>query len=498
MKTTHVLAIDQGTTSTRAVVFDQGARPVGQHQTELRQSYPAAGLVEHDPEEIWDAARAVCRQALAAAKLAPADILCVGITNQRETVVLWERDTGRALHPAIVWQDRRTADVCERLAAAGSGPLVQQRTGLLLDPYFSATKLAWLLDHVPGARARAEAGELLAGTIDCFLLFRLTGGARHATDASNAARTALFDIHRQCWDDELLALFGVPRALLPEVLDNTADFGTVSADVFGAAVPVTGMAGDQQAAAIGQACWEPGTSKCTYGTGGFLLLNTGARVPVSRHRLLGTVGYRRGGAVSYSLEGSIFSAGSTVQWLRDGLRLFDDAADSEALARASDPRRRVHLVPAFTGLGAPHWDARARGAILGLTRDATAADVVRAGLESVGHQTADLLDAMVADGAPRPAALRVDGGLSRNGFAMQFLADVLGLPIERPVDIETTVLGAALLAGLHAGLYASPQELARRWTLDRRFEPALEAAERRERRAGWAAAVARVLTDVGA
>lgn len=492
MAADHVLAIDQGTTSTRAVLFDAQGEPVASAQRELAQSFPRDGWVEHDAAEIWTAARELCVEALAGARLDAARVAAIGLTNQRETIVLWERGSGRPLHPAIVWQDRRTARDCEALRAAGHEALVQRRTGLLLDPYFSATKLAWLLEHVPGARARAERGELAAGTIDCWLLWNLTGGARHATDASNASRTALFDVHRQCWDDELLALFGVPRALLPEVLDNAADFGRTPRALFGRELPVTGLVGDQQGAALGQACWEAGTIKATYGTGGFVLLNTGERAPVSRHRLLGTVGYRLGGSVSHALEGSLFSAGSTMQWLRDGLGLFGKSAESEALARRADPQRRVALVPAFTGLGAPHWDPRARGAILGLTRDATAADLVAAGLQAVAFQTRELLDAMAADGAPAPAALRVDGGLSNNGYAMQFLADMLALPVERPEQTETTVLGAALLAGLHVGLYPAPRALAERWRLDRRFEPTMSADERADRWSHWQAAVARV------
>jgi glycerol kinase len=489
----HLLAIDQGTTSTRAMLFGLDGRPAGTAQRELPQIFPQDGWVEHDAERIWQDTLAVVREVLAGARLQPGDVAALGLTNQRETTVLWERATGRPVHHAIVWQDRRTAAACEALAAAGHGELVQQRTGLLLDPYFSATKIAWLLEHVPGARARAERGELLCGTIDCWLLFRLTDGARHATDATNASRTALLDIHRQRWDDELLALFGVPRALLPEVLDSAADYGATSPAHFGAPIAIAGVAGDQQAAAIGQACWDAGTIKATYGTGGFVLLNTGATAPRSRHRLLTTVGYRLGGRASYALEGSIFSAGSTVQWLRDGLRVIEKAEGAEALALKADPRRRVHLVPAFTGLGAPHWSAHARGAILGLTRDTSAADIVAAGLQSVGHQTADLLDTMVADGAHRPAALRVDGGLSRNGYAMQFLADIVQLPVERPAVTETTALGAALLAGLQRGLFESPQQLAAGWRAEARFEPRMPDTERAERRAAWADAVRRVI-----
>jgi glycerol kinase len=493
-KPSFILAIDQGTTSSRAMLFDRDGRPAGAAQQELPQIYPQAGWVEHDAERIWTDTQAVCRKVLAEQGVDADQVVAIGITNQRETTVLWDRATGKPLHNAIVWQDRRTADVCEGLRAAGHSDLVQAKTGLLLDPYFSATKITWLLDHVQGARARAEAGELACGTIDSFLLWRLTNGARHATDATNASRTSLFDIRRQEWDEELLGLFGVPRALLPEVLDNAADFGVAAGSLLGAEIPVAGMAGDQQSALIGQACWEQGQIKSTYGTGCFTMLNTGSELPLSKNRLLGTVAYRLDGKTSYALEGSIFSAGSTMQWLRDGLGLYKDAAESEAIAAGADASRRVYLVPAFTGLGAPWWDAHARGAIVGLTRDTDAADIVLAGLQAVGYQSYDLLSAMEADGAARPSALRVDGGMANNDLAMQFLADVLDLPVERPAVTETTVLGAACLAGLQSGLYTSRDALAGNWSLDRRFEPAMGADERAERLAGWSAAVQSVLT----
>ncbi|MGQ0551793.1 MAG: glycerol kinase GlpK [Planctomycetota bacterium] len=516
-----LLALDQGTTSTRALLFDAEGVLHGVAQRELPQSYPQPGWVEHDAERIAEDALTVCREVLAHAGLRAEQVAAMGLSNQRETVLLWERATGRPIHPAIVWQDRRTAAACDALRAAGHEPLVQQRTGLLLDPYFTASKIAWLLEHVPGARARAAAGELACGTIDSFLIDRLTRrptgagaaasragtvgrqsagaphGALHLTDATNASRTALFDIVRQDWDEELLALFGVPRALLPQVRDTAGDFGTTDSAHFGAPIRIAAAVGDQQAAAIGQACWEPGGLKCTYGTGAFALLNVGSRPPRSQHRLLSTVAYRIDGQTRYALEGSIFSAGATVQWLRDGLQLFRDAAESEALARRADSRRRVHLVPAFVGLGAPHWDAEARGAVLGLTRDATAADITAAALQAVGFQTRELLQAMAADGAPAPAALRVDGGLAHNGYAMQFLADILNLPVERPALVETTALGAALLAGQQVGLVPRPAELARRWQCERRFEPTMTAAEREERWGGWQAAVSRVLSRQG-
>ncbi len=490
---THVLAIDQGTTSTRAILFDRGGAPRGVAQQELPQLFPRPGWVEHDAEEIWRATVAVCRGALDAAGVAADAVAAIGITNQRETVVLWERATGKPLHHAVVWQDRRTADRCAALRADGAEELVMQRTGLLLDPYFSATKLAWMLDELPGARAAAERGELAAGTIDCFLLWRLTGGRVHATDASNASRTMLFDLERQDWDEELLDLFGVPGALLPEVRDNAADFGCADAALLGAALPVAGMAGDQQAATFGQACFTPGMLKSTYGTGCFALLNTGDELLRSRNRLLGTVAWRLDGRPTFALEGSVFSAGSTVQWLRDGLGLVRDAAETEALAAQADPAQRVHLVPAFTGLGAPWWDPHARATLSGLTREAGRAEVARAALEAVAWQTRDLVEAMVADGAPMPPALRVDGGMVANGWAMQFLADALGRPVERPVVPETTALGAAALAGLQLGLHGSLEELAAAWRLDRRFEPAMAAEERDERYAGWREAVRRTL-----
>ena len=489
----HILAIDQGTTSTRSVVFDAEGEVRGQAQRELHQHYPEPGWVEHDPEEIWQATLATAREALAAAKLGARDIAGVGITNQRETTVLWERASGRAVARAIVWQDRRTAARCAELAAEGHAAGVQSKTGLVLDPYFSATKIEWLLDHVPGARMRAERGELAFGTVDAFLLWRLTGGEVHATDATNASRTLLFDLHRQDWDDELLRLFRVPRAVLPAVKDSAGEFGIASPDLFGAAIPVLGIAGDQQAATVGQACFAPGMIKSTYGTGCFALLNTGERAVASKNRLLTTLAYRLNGRATYAVEGAIFIAGAAIQWLRDGLGLIKNARESEALARAADPARRVYLVPAFTGLGAPHWDADARGALFGLTRDAGRAEIVRAALDACCFQTRDLLDAMRADGAD-PRSLRVDGGMAANDWLMQRLADLLGLPVERPRHIETTVRGAAALAGLAAGIYPSLDAIARQWSLDRAFEPRLSRDEREALHAGWQDAVARTLS----
>ncbi len=489
-----ILAIDQGTTSSRAMIFDAAGTPMARAQQELKQHYPGEGWVEHDPEDIWRDTVAVANEALARARLTAADIAGIGITNQRETTIVWERSTGRPIHPAIVWQDRRTAGACEELLADGAGPMVQAKTGLLIDSYFSATKIAWILDAVSGARASAEKGALAFGTVDSFLLWRLSGGKQHRTDATNAARTMLFDIHRSDWDDELLKLFRVPKAMLPEVLDNAADFGVTDRGVLGEAVPIAGMAGDQQAATIGQTCFEPGQVKSTYGTGCFVLLNTGKRAVPSKNRLLTTIAYRLAGRTTYALEGSIFAAGSTIQWLRDGLRLLANAGESEALARARPGTGNVYLVPAFTGLGAPYWDPHARGAILGLTRDAGIADIVRSALEAVCYQTRDLLGAMIADSGDTPVALRVDGGMTVNDWTMQRLADLLGVPVERPVVTETTALGAAYLAGLQTGLFGGLAELPRLWARDRRFEPAMDEAERNRRYHGWTDAVRRIRT----
>ncbi len=494
-----VLALDQGTTSTRAILYRPDGSVVAEARRELPQIYPAEGWVEHDPEEIWSATLEVVRQTLATAQVPASAVAALGITNQRETTVVWERSTGRPLYNAIVWQDRRTAAACEALRARGLDAVVSARTGLVIDPYFSGTKIAWILDAVPGARARAEAGELAFGTIDTFLLWRLTGGRVHATDATNAARTLVFDIGAQAWDSDLLTELKVPRAVLPEVRDTAGFFGETEAALFGAPIPVTALVGDQQSAAIGQACLAPGSIKATYGTGCFVLVNTGEKPIGSAHRLLGTVASRLAGQTSYALEGSIFVAGAAVQWLRDGLKLIGNAAESESLAKAARPDARVHLVPAFTGLGAPHWDPHARGAILGLTRDTGIAEIVRAALEAVAFQTRDLIEAIGADlsahGRPRPASLRVDGGMVVNDWAMQFLADVLGIPVERPEVTETTALGAAELARLGAGLIAGPSALGANWRAERIFMPRMGADERETRYAGWTAAVARVLTD---
>jgi glycerol kinase len=488
----YILAIDQGTTSSRALLFGADGRVAATAQRELKQYYPADGWVEHDADDIWRDTVAVCRDAVAQAGAAPRDIVAIGIANQRETTILWERATGRPLHRAIVWQDRRTADACRDLTRGGAGDLVAAKTGLVIDPYFSATKLAWLLDHVPEARAAAARGDLCFGTVDSFLLFRLTGGRVHATDATNASRTMLYDIRRQEWDDELLRLFRVPRAVLPEVRDNAAAFGMATAEFLGAAIPVTGMAGDQQAALVGQGCFAPGMIKSTYGTGCFALLNIGDEARASRHRLLTTVAYRLGGKTSYALEGSIFVAGAAIQWLRDGLRVLPDAQSSARLAAERAEPSGVYLVPAFTGLGAPHWLPEARGAIFGLTRDTGAGDLARAALEAVCYQTRDLLEALVADGGVSPAAMRVDGGMARNDWMLQFLADMLDLPVERPAIDEATALGAASLAAAGAGLCPSPAAFGEGWRLERRFSPAMQAARRDALYAGWRRAVTAV------
>ncbi|MBU0725233.1 MAG: glycerol kinase GlpK [Alphaproteobacteria bacterium] len=487
-----ILAIDQGTTSSRAMLFGKSYEVLGSAQQEFTQHFPRSGWVEHDAEEIWDSVVATCRQAMAKANVTAADIAGIGITNQRETVVVWDRRTAKPIHRAIVWQDRRTADICEALKKQGHEAEVTAKTGLLLDPYFSATKIAWILDNVDGARAAAEAGDLAFGTIDSFLIWRLTNGCVHATDATNAARTLLFDIHRGEWDEEMLALFQVPAALLPEVKDCAADFGDTQPDILGGSVRILGVAGDQQAATVGQACFQPGMLKSTYGTGCFAVMNTGPQSVISRNRLLTTIAYQLDGKRTYALEGSIFVAGAAVQWLRDGLGIIQAASETAALADAADDNQDVYMVPAFTGLGAPHWNARARGALFGLTRGTTPAELARAALESVCYQTRDLLQAMQGDwrdAAGTETVLRVDGGMVASDWTMQFLADILNAPVDRPVVLETTALGAAYLAGLKAGFYPEPAKFAERWKLDRRFEPAMEETTRSRKYAGWKNAV---------
>jgi glycerol kinase len=489
-----LLAVDQGTTSTRAILFDAGGKPLASHSIGLRQIYPANGWVEHDGEEIWQSALACCR--IVSRGIAAKDIAGIGIANQRETTLIWDRKTGRAVHNAIVWQDRRTTERCHTLRAMGLEGKIAAKTGLLLDPYFSATKAEWLLDNVPGAGKRAENGELAFGTVDSWLIHKLTGGALHATDATNASRTMLLDLKTLSWDDDLLTLFDIPRSLLAEVRDCAGDFGATMPELFGAPVRILGVAGDQQAAAIGQACFSPGDVKSTYGTGCFALVNVGAAVPSSQNRLLATNAYRLGGKAAYAVEGSIFVAGAVVQWLRDALGVIHSAGEVEALARAAKEAGGLYFVPAFTGLGAPYWDPDARGAILGLTRDMGAAEIARAALDAVCYQTRDLVEAMARDmraaGLGAPSALKVDGGMVKNDWFCQRLADLTGLPVERPQVVETTALGAAYLAGLAAGLFRDTSDIAARWALDRRFEPSLAASSRDALYEGWNAAAARV------
>jgi glycerol kinase len=495
----HLVAIDQGTTSTRAIVFDEKLAPIATAQQELRQIYPSPGWVEHDPEEIWAGVVATVRGAMAKAGVGAKDIAAIGITNQRETTIVWDRLTGKPIHNAIVWQDRRTAEACALLRAAGHERVVADKTGLVLDPYFSATKISWLLDNVPGAREAATRGTLAFGTVDCFLLWRLTGGKVHLTDATNAARTMLFDIVRGQWDDDLSRIFAVPAALLPQVRDCAAEFGETLPELFGGAIRILGVAGDQQAATVGQGCFTPGMMKSTYGTGCFALLNTGAEPVRSRNRLLTTIAYQLDGHRTYALEGAIFIAGAAVQWLRDGLHIIKQAAEVNALAQKADPAEQVYLVPAFVGLGAPYWDADARGALLGLTRNSGPAEIAQAALESVGYQTRDLLEAMQADWpATSGTVLRVDGGMTASDVTMQFLADILGAPVDRPVVMETTALGAAYLAGLKAGVCPDPAGFSSTWRLDRRFEPAMDDATRARKWVGWQDAVRRVLTEPAA
>jgi glycerol kinase len=493
-----ILVIDQGTTSTRAILFDGDAKPIAIAQQEFAQLFPQPGFVEHDPEEIWRSTLSTIREVLAKAELAPAALAGIGIANQRESTVVWDRASGRPIHNVIVWQDRRTAAACAALKRAGHEALISERTGLLLDPYFSATKIAWILDNTPGARARAQRGELAFGTIDSFLIWRLTNGKSHLTDATNASRTLLLNIHTGEWDDDLLELFAIPRSMLPEVRDSSGDFGVIAAEHFGAAAPIAGVAGDQQAALIGQACFAPGMAKSTFGTGGFILLHTGAEAIVSKNRLLTTIAYQWRGERAYALEGSIFSAGATVQWLRDGLGIIASASETGPLALAADPAQRIYFVPAFTGLGAPHWNSEARGAITGLTRGATRKEIARAALESVAYQTRDLIGAMRADagaslGAGGGSVIRIDGGMSASDWTMQFLADMLDAPVDRPANLETTALGAAFLAGWRIGLYPGPQEFASQWRAARRFTPIMAREERESRYAGWRDAVARSL-----
>ena len=496
MAQAHVLAIDQGTTSTRAIIFDQAGLPQAVAQKEFRQIYPASGWVEHDVEDIWSDTVAVCREAIEKAGLSAADVAAIGITNQRETTVVWDRETGKAIHNAIVWLDRRTAPICEEMERAGHGDEIQRRSGLLIDPYFSGTKLRWILDNVDGAQADAEGGKLAFGTIDSFLLWRLTGGKVHATDATNASRTLLFNIVDQDWDQHLLRLLNVPRSMLPEVMDNSTNFGVTQPELFGAPIPITGMAGDQQAATVGQACFEPGMFKSTYGTGCFVLMNTGDEVKYSENRLLTTTAYRLDGKPTYAIEGSIFNAGVAVKWLRDSFKMIDDASETQTLAEQVHYDHGIYLVPAFTGLGAPHWRADARGAIYGLNLNTGPAQIARAVLEAVVYQTLDLLNAMIEDAALRPSALRVDGGMVANDWLCQFLADLVDMPVERPRVAETTALGAAYLAGLQVGVYESLDDVTRAWQCEKRWTPRMEHRLRTGLIEGWQRALKRTLLEV--
>ena len=491
----YVLAIDQGTTSSRAIVFDGQFAVKGVGQQEFPQHFPRSGWVEHDAEDLWRTTVETVRVALADSGVSASDIAAIGITNQRETVVLWDRETGEPVGRAIVWQDRRTADLCANLKADGNEPSITEKTGLLLDPYFSGTKLAWMLDTLPDARARAEAGKLAFGTVDSFLIWRLTGGSRHVTDATNAARTLLFNIREGRWDPEILALLNIPESVLPEVLDSAAEFGATDRNLFGAAIPILGVAGDQQAATVGQACFEPSMLKSTYGTGCFALLNTGDSPVHSRNRLLTTIAYQLDGKRTYALEGSIFVAGAAIQWLRDGLGLLHRADQSARMAVDADPEQSVYLVPAFTGLGAPHWDPEARGALFGLTRATGPNEFARAALDSVCFQTADLIDAMRSDW-PEAAdvVLRVDGGMVANDWMMQRLTDILAAPVDRPLVLETTALGAAWLAGFKAGVWPDQAGFAEQWKRERRFQPDMETDRRERLLHGWRHAVKRTLS----
>ncbi len=491
---TTILAIDQGTTSSRALIFSAG-KPIGIGQSEFKQHFPKSGWVEHDPMEIWETTLSSCRSAISSSGVSASDILCIGITNQRETTIVWDKTTGKPIYNAIVWQDRRTSAYCDQLKHQGHGNSIQTKTGLIIDSYFSATKLQWILDNVENARHKAERGDLAFGTVDSFLLWQLTGGKSHFTDATNASRTMLFNIHEQVWDKDLLELFNIPANILPEVKDCAADFGSSMKELLGVEIPITGMIGDQQSAAFGQGCFAAGMAKSTYGTGCFVLANTGEKAVQSNHQLLTTVAYRLNGQTSYAIEGSIFMAGATLQWIRDGLGLINNAAESEKLAQESDLESQVVLVPAFTGLGAPYWDADARGAIYGLTRGTGIAEIVSAALMSVCFQTKDLLMAMEKDGA-KLEQLRVDGGMIANNYFAQKLSDTLNCTVLRPTIIETTALGAAYAAGLSAGLYESTQAIAQQWQLDTEFNPSSNSQWRERQYALWLDAVERTRSNL--
>ena len=493
---TYILAIDQGTTSSRAIIFDAQMQIKSTAQQEFTQHFPQSGWVEHDPSDLWSTVVSTCRKAIEKAGITVSDVAAIGITNQRETTLIWDKTTGEPIHNAIVWQDRRTAPFCEELRAEGFEREITYRTGLLADPYFSGTKVHHILNKVDGAKARAEAGDLLFGTVDSYLIWKMTGGKKHVTDATNAARTMLYDIRKGRWSTTICKRFGIPASMLPQVQDCASDFGTTQADLFGTELPILGVAGDQQAATIGQACFQPGMLKSTYGTGCFALLNTGDTLVESQKRLLGTIAYQFNGKPTFALEGSIFIAGAVVQWLRDGLKIISDAKETQPLAETADQGQELYMVPAFTGLGAPYWDADARGAIYGLTRNSGPAEFARAALESVGFQTRDLLEAMKSDwqGSDTDGVLRVDGGMSASDWSMQFLSDIIGAPVDRPKVLETTALGAAWLAGMKAGIYPDQAGFAKEWALDRRFTPQMDDATRQRRYAGWQDAVQRTLT----
>ncbi len=491
----HILAIDQGTTSSRAIIFNKQLEIVAIAQQEFEQFFPQSGWVEHDPEEIWSTSLNTCKEVLKKSGLNAAEIASIGITNQRETTIIWDKETGTPIHKAIVWQDRRTSAYCDELRAAGHDPIITEKTGLLLDAYFSGTKIKWILDEVEGAREQAVAGKLCFGTVDTFLLWRLTGGKSHLTDATNASRTMLYNIHDNCWDQELLELLDIPGQILPEVKDCSADFGLTEVELLGSAIPIGGIAGDQQAALVGQACFEPGMIKSTYGTGCFIVINTGEQAVQSNNRLLTTIGYRLAGKTTYALEGSIFVAGAAVQWMRDAMGLIEAASETGKLARQADINQDVYLVPAFTGLGAPHWDGDARGAIFGITRATGPAELSKAALESVCYQTRDLLEAMARDWENMgETVLRVDGGMVASNYTMQFLADILSAPVDRPTILETTALGAAYLAGLQQGILPPPEKFAASWKRDKRFSPDLDEDIRSRKYKGWKDAVQRTLT----
>ncbi|MEP3347471.1 MAG: glycerol kinase GlpK [Litoreibacter sp.] len=492
---THILAIDQGTTSSRAIIFDADMKILASSQEEFAQHFPQSGWVEHDPADLWSTTASTCRGAIERAGITAQDIAAIGITNQRETTLVWDKETGEPVHNAIVWQDRRTSDYCRELRDAGHEEMFTARTGLLLDPYFSGTKLRWILENVEGVRARAEAGELLFGTVDSYLIWKMTDGASHVTDATNAARTMLYDIRKRRWSTTICELLGIPVSMLPEVKDSADDFGMCRADLFGKELPILGVAGDQQAATVGQACFQPGMMKSTYGTGCFALLNTGDTPVTSKNRMLTTIAYQLDGKPTYALEGSIFIAGAVVQWLRDGIKIIRDASETQPLAENADDSQEVIMVPAFTGLGAPYWDADCRGAIFGLTRGTGPEELARAALQSVGYQTRDLLEAMKADwGGDGEDVLRVDGGMTASDWTMQFLSDIIDAQVDRPEVLETTALGAAWLAGSRAGLYPDMEGFAKNWALDQRFEPDMDEDMRATKYTGWKKAVAATMS----